>query len=159
MALHALLLLDRLPILCLLVGAAAQVSHHTLLKRFPYNSALAPSSLASAGLTLAATGAWLHHFWTSRYSGEYMVAFCLVTTWLTPFALLLGVTGEQAVLPGAGGFPYSSPGPAQHGGAAPPKKASRRGLALRMFDVLRRKRDDVVPGLVSHLPGVTKEKI
>ncbi len=38
----------------------------------------------------------------------------------------------------------------------------RRTLALRMFDMLRRKRDEVMPGVVSHFPNSglgMKEKI
>lgn len=157
LALHAALIIDRQPLLCLATGAAAQVAYHALLKRFPYNTLGQGASLAAAGLFLAATGLWARHFWVEQHSIEYMVGFCLVTTWLTPFFILLGVSGDQSSLPGAGGYPYASPA-APSTGVSPGKK-QRRGLALRMFDVLRRKRDDVIPDIMSSLPGMSKEKM
>lgn len=155
LVLHAILLLDRPPLLCIGTSVASQLACLALLKPFPYNQLSAPNSLASGALTLAATALWVRHFWGLRYSLEYIVAFCLVTVWLAPFVLLLGVTGDQSALPGASGFPLQPPA----GQLAAKKQPQRRGLALRLFDIVRQKRDEAMPTLTSHLPGVTKEKM
>ncbi len=83
----------------------------------------------------------------------------LVTSWCVPFVFFLSMAGEQAVLPGAGGYPYSSPDRRDSGnsGGGGGGKKQRRGLALRIFDVLRRKRDEVLPASSGFL--MPKEKI
>lgn len=81
----------------------------------------------------------------------------LTTTWFVPGALFLSMAGEQAVLPGAGGYPYSSHKASSEGG-----DKSRRGVALRFFDVMKKKRDEVLPDMLAKLPasaGIMKEKI
>ena len=166
LALHALLLLDRLPLLNLALGVAAHVSYGRLLRRFPYLQLGGPDALAAAALLLASTAAWWRHFRGSFYTTEYVGAFLLVTTWLVPAAFLLSLAGDQAVLPGAGANPYahaSSSGSLGGGGAGGSSgygggggggggQKQRRTLALRVFDLLRRKRDEALPGVARHLP-------
>lgn len=124
--------------------------------------------LISVAALLVSSGAWLRYYWKTRYTVEYILAFLLVTTWLVPFGFFLGMAGDQAVLPGAGGYPYSSAalgGPSNGGlsGSSGGGQKQRRGLALRIFDVLRRKRDEVLPDVIGKLPAsagmMPKEKI
>lgn len=92
-----------------------------------------------------------------------MLAFLSVTTFIVPFIFFLSLAGDQAVLPGAGGYPYSSPQSTPgNGGSVGEKK--RRGFALRLFDILRRKRDEVLPDVIGRYAGpstglLPKEKI
>ena len=65
-------------------------------------------SLVTAGFFLVNVGLWCRYYYRSFYTIEYIGAFVLVTTVLVPFILFLSMAGEQAVLPGAGGYPYSS---------------------------------------------------
>jgi hypothetical protein len=71
------------------------------------------------------------------------------------------------VLPGAGGYPYSSPDRRDSGndggGGLGVGQKQRRGLALRIFDILRRKRDEVLPDVMAKFPAssglMPKEKL
>jgi len=80
------------------------------------------------------------------------------------------MAGDQAVLPGAGGYPYSGPDRQKYGngsssssGGGGAGQKQRRGLALRIFDILRRKRDEVLPDAMAKFPAsaglMPKEKI
>ncbi len=78
------------------------------------------------------------------------------------------MAGDQAVLPGAGGYPYSSPDRRDLGSGGAANSSSggqkqRRGLALRIFDILRRKRDEALPDIMAKFPAssgfMPKEKI
>ena len=165
LALHLLLLIDRLPLLCLTLGLASHVASSRLLRRFPYMELTSSEGLLSLAAFAASNLAWVRHFWTSMYTVEYIVAFLLVTTWLVPFGFFLGMAGDQSVLPGAGGYPYSAPqmgGSSSSGGGGEGGKR-RRGLALRIFDILRRKRDEVMPDMMARMPAssglMPKEKI
>lgn len=172
LVLHALLLWDRLPAVCLACGAAAHVSYLRLLKPYPYIQLTSPNGLASIALWLASTGLWVRHFMGTLYTVEYIAAFLLLTTWLVPFAFFLGMSGDNAVLPGAGGYPYSVASSGSSGSllqrstSGRPQPADggkkRRGLMLRIFDTLRRKRDKVLPEIAKQLPDAShllKEKI
>jgi hypothetical protein len=161
--LHTLLLFDRQPLSCLLLGAAAQIGYIRFMQRFPFISFLGSSEgLVAGGLFLANNIMWVRHFWGSRFTIEYILAFFLATTWLVPITLFLGMAGDQSVLPGAGGYPYST-GPShghQHGDG---DSKQRRGMMLRLFDILRRKRNAVLPEVMSRFPPSSglhpKEKI
>lgn len=178
---NGLLIIDGVPIYCVLSGLVAHGLYYRLLhrSRFPYISTESPDALMAIGGFLCNTGAWVFHYWHSRYTTEYIAAFLLITTWLVPFALSLSLAGEQTSLPGAGGYPYSvstqfgSPGHSyshsdyghndySHSGASSGGK-QRRGLALRIFELLRMKRDEVIPEMMSKLPLepalMPKEKI
>lgn len=193
LVLHLLLLLDRLPLLCLAVGAASHLAYARLLRQLPYVQITSPEGLLATAAFAGSNVIWIRHYYPTFYTVEYVLAFMLVTTWLVPFAFFLSMAGENAVLPGAGGFPYSSPPPSEwegrpdlHGAARweadhsctarahpirpinptrpaggsrgePPKK-KRRGLALRIFDVLRRKRDEALPDVLARMQPM-KEKI
>ena len=149
--LHPFLLIDRLPVHCVALGFGAHVAYLRLVRRFPYMSFTSPEGLTALAGFLASTAAWAYHYWHTYYTLEYTAAFMLITTWIVPFVFFLSAAGDQSVLPGAGGYPYSSPGPAPRDGGS--KQKQRRGLALRIFDILRRKRDEVLPDVVSKLPG------
>lgn len=69
-----------------------------------------PRARLPAGCFLCSLGLWARHYWHTYYTIEYVAAFLLVTTLLLPFILFLSMAGEQAVLPGAGGFPYTAAG-------------------------------------------------
>lgn len=178
---NGLLIIDEVPMYCVLSGLVAHGLYYRLLhrSRFPYISIESPDALMAIGGFLCNTGAWVFHYWHSRYTTEYIAAFLLITTWLVPFALSLSLAGEQTSLPGAGGYPYSvstqfgSPGHSyshsdyghndySHSGASSGGK-QRRGLALRIFELLRMKRDEVIPEMMSKLPLepalMPKEKI
>lgn len=160
-AVHALLLVDRLPLRCLALGVVAHIAYLRLLRRFPYIQPGSGDGLLAIVTFLVSNGLWIHHFWRSYHTVEFILAFLLATTWLVPSALFLGMAGEQSVLPGAGGYPYSTHATGSTGSGS--GQRSRRGLALRVFDVLRRKRDEVLPDVVAKLPGsapfMPKEKI
>ncbi|GAB4823965.1 hypothetical protein N2152v2_011011 [Parachlorella kessleri] len=120
----------------------------------------------SIGFFLANVGLWCRYYYRSFYTIEYIGAFVLVTTVLVPFVLFLSMAGEQAVLPGAGGYPYSAGssgnlnrtisgsllgggGTAGQGaaGAAAGAGQKRRSLALKLFDLLKRKRQQRQPAI------------
>ena len=67
--LHLLLVLDRLPALCLLCGVAAHVAYLRLLKPFPYISLQSPTGLAALGLLALSTLLWVRHFLKTYYTG------------------------------------------------------------------------------------------
>ena len=67
--LHLLLVLDRLPALCLLCGVAAHVAYLYLLKPFPYISLQSPTGLAALGLMVLSTLLWVRHFLKTYYTG------------------------------------------------------------------------------------------
>lgn len=170
LALHALLLIDRLPVLCLGLGVASHLCYNRLLARFPYISLTSQDALLSMVGLVASTAAWGNHFWKRHYTVEYIVAFLVVTTWLVPFIYFLSMAGDQAVLPGAGGYPYASPSSSpvrtvsgrdmSAGGQKPQRQ--RRTVLLRVFDALRRKRDAVLPDVVGRFPAssaILKESI
>lgn len=102
----------------------------------------------------------------------------LATTWALPAAFFLSMAGDQSILPGAGGFPYnntntnisfssSSSSPQKSGFDSGNSRGigdsgkQRRGLALRIFDLLRKKRDEVIPEMIKGHASVAllKEKI
>jgi hypothetical protein len=148
-----------------------------LLRKFPYINLTSQEALSAFGCSLISSFFWLRHYWSTYYTVEYIVAFMLATTWALPAAFFLSMAGDQSVLPGAGGFPYSANNPSssssspQKGGLESSNSSNnisgsgkqRRSLALRMFDLLRKKRDEVIPDMIkshsslafSHL----KEKI
>lgn len=178
--LHLLLFWDRLPPACLGCGIAAHIVYLRLLKPFPYIQIGSGSGLLAIALWLASTGLWVRHFIGTYYTVEYIAAFLLVTTWLVPFAYFLGMSGDNAVLPVSGGYPYSMGGSSSSGSLqrtpsggsylqrtasgrpVAPSGKKRRGLMLRIFDALRRKRDQVLPDIAKQMPDAThllKEKI
>jgi hypothetical protein len=71
--LHAILLYDRLPPLCLAVGFATHLSYLRLLKPFPYISLTSASGFTSLGLLLASSVLWVRHFMTTFYTGGLQV--------------------------------------------------------------------------------------
>ena len=164
--LNGLLVIDGLPYHCLGLGVLAHVMYYRVLhaKRFPY------VDMSSTDAVLALVGfvcngaSWIVYFWNTQYTIEYIAAFVLMTTCLVPFALFLSLGSDQDSLPGAGGYPYR---PSSEGASMTPlgvssrKEKKPRGLALRVFDVLRRKRNQVMPDLVGSLdPSFgLKEKI
>lgn len=170
---NGLLIIDGLPIYCILSGFVAHGLYYRLLhrSRFPYISLESPDALMAIGGFICNTGAWVYHYWHSRYTTEYIAAFLLITTWLVPFTLSLSLAGEQTSLPGAGGYPYSvstqfgSPGHSySHSDSGTPSGGKqRRGLALRIFDLMKSKKDEVIPDMMSKLPFepalMPKEKI
>jgi hypothetical protein len=101
----------------------------------------------------------------------------LATTWALPAAFFLSMAGDQSILPGAGGFPYNTnTNSSFSSSSSPPQKSGldsrdsrgvgdsgkqRRGLALRIFDLLRKKRDEVIPEMIKGHASVAllKEKI
>ncbi|KAI7839316.1 hypothetical protein COHA_007014 [Chlorella ohadii] len=165
--LHLLLFTDKLPPTALAVGIAAHLSYIRLLKPFPYIQLTAGGTLASIGLLVASTVLWLKHYMSSYYTVEYIAAFLLLTTFLVPFAFFLGMSGDYTTLPGAGGWvPTPSGGAALQrtgsGRVLGPAEKKRRGAVLRLFDMLRRKRDEVLPDIARQLPDAShlmKEKI
>lgn len=163
LVLHGLLLFDRQPLSCLLLGAATQIGYIRLMRRFPFISFLGSTDgLVAGALFLANNILWIRHFWATRFTIEYILAFFLATTWLVPSIIFLGMAGDQSVLPGAGGYPYST-GPLHVEQHANGDSKHRRGLMLRIFDILRRKRNAVLPEVMSRLPPSSglhpKEKI
>lgn len=86
------------------------------------------------------------------------------------------MAGDQSILPGAGGFPYNNNNNSFSSLSSTPQKnglessnsggiggsgKQRRGLALRIFDLLRKKRDEVIPEMIKGHASVAllKEKI
>jgi hypothetical protein len=127
-----------------------------------------PEGLTAIAACLLSSAAWLNHWHKSYYTIEYILAFMLVTSWCVPFVFFLSMAGDQAVLPGAGGYPYSSPDRRDLGSGGAANSSSggqkqRRGLALRIFDILRRKRDEALPDIMAKFPAssgfMPKEKI
>ena len=108
LALHlALLLFDRQPVSCVLVGAAAHAAYTRLLPRFPYvQLGSVDFAVAVAGL-VASHVLWLRHFWHDTYaSAEYVAGFFVVCVWLVPFGFFISIAAGDTTLPGlSGGAP------------------------------------------------------
>ncbi|KAI3428263.1 hypothetical protein D9Q98_006642 [Chlorella vulgaris] len=170
---HVLLLYDRLPLLCLGAGIATHLSYLRLLKPFPYIEVTSANGFTSLGLLVVSTVLWVRHFMTTFYTVEYIAAFLLMTTGLVPFAFFLGMSGDNAVLPGYNLPPSGGSGSLQHASSGLQRLSSsvqrtasstqkkRRGLMLGIFDALRRKRDQVLPNVAKQLDSthLLKEKI
>ena len=112
LALHlALLLFDRQPVSCVLVGAAAHGAYARLLPRFPYVQ-LGSVDFAVAVAGLVATHVlWLRHFWHDTYaSAEYVAGFFVVCVWLVPFGFFISIAAGDTALPGlgSGAPPYAA---------------------------------------------------
>ena len=112
LALHlALLLFDRQPVSCVLVGAAAHGAYARLLPRFPFvQLGSVDFAVAVAGL-VASHVLWLRHFWHDTYaSAEYVAGFFVVCVWLVPFGFFISIAAGDTALPGLGGGapPYAA---------------------------------------------------
>ncbi|KDD74480.1 hypothetical protein H632_c1284p1 [Helicosporidium sp. ATCC 50920] len=156
--LHILLLTDRHPVTHVALGLVAHALYQRLLRRFPYTSLTAPETLASVGAFVLSTYLWATRVRGLHHSMEYTISFLLVTTWLVPLTILMGVAGDTAVLPTSGssasfGGPYYGAGPSVQTSSAAKAKSKSRSVALRVFDLLRRKRDDLMPTVAGQLPG------
>ncbi|KAK9812341.1 hypothetical protein WJX73_003811 [Symbiochloris irregularis] len=112
LVMHLLLLVvDRGPVLPLVISAAAQASYFRLLPGFPFLRLTSEPALTSSGLLLAAQGMWARHFYLHHRSIEFAAGFCLVTVWLVPCVFLLSLSANESVLPGApGNLPPASGG-------------------------------------------------
>lgn len=176
LVLHLLLLIDRLPLHCLAIGMASHIAYSRLLKKYPYMSLASGEGLLAGIAFVVNNVAWVRHYHKSYFTLEYIVAFFLVTTWIVPFGFFLSMAGEQAVLPGAGGYPLTTMhSSGSSGGLEVMHSASsriyqqhdgnkqRKTLALRIFDILRKKRDEVLPEMLGVLPPsaglMPKEKL
>ena len=130
LALHlALLLFDRQPVSCVLVGAAAHGAYARLLPRFPFvQLGSVDFAVAVAGL-VASHVLWLRHFWHDTYaSAEYVAGFFVVCVWLVPFGFFISIAAGDTALPGLGGGapPYAAAAMARDA-AASSRSSARAG--------------------------------
>jgi hypothetical protein len=175
-AIHALLLiLDRLPVVCIAIGIAGHVFYYRLLKTFPYITLTSPDFVASLGLLVASHISWIWFFMKdprcAYVSLEWLLAFMLVLVWLTPFVFFISLAANESVLPGGGvsGYEGIGNGRASAGGASSqrgereplnsPQRKGRRaqGQLLGFLIFLRRKRDEVLPIITHSIPAARRD--
>ena len=111
----ALLVIDRLPFLCILISCAAQGAYWTLLKRFPFMELASPEFLGSVGALILNHFMWMRHFkhddhhddhygrYNDGHSVEYLLGFFLMVVWIVPFGFFISLAANESVLPGGGG--------------------------------------------------------
>ncbi len=171
---HALLLLvDRLPLICIAIGIAAHALYYRLLKTFPYITLASTDFLASIGLLVSSHIVWIRFFMKdprcAYVTVEWLVGFMLIVVWLTPFVFFISLAANESVLPGGvsgyEGFGNGTSGSGvspQRGGEREPRNAQRRGRRtqgqlLGFFNFLRRKRDEVLPIVAQAIPATRKD--
>lgn len=154
--LNLALLIDGLPLMCVITGCIAQLLYFRILraKLFPYLDMSCPDVLLGFAGFLANTGLWVKYFWNSRYTNEYVASFMLITSWSVPFMLSLCLSGGESVLPGAGGYPYTMDRSASFSSdlrheprsSSKSQKSSRtrQSWALRVFDLVKGKTKDTL---------------
>ena len=98
----ALLVVDRLPILCVGTAIAAQLTYNTLLKRFPFMEMTSLEFLGSLGMLVANHFVWMRHFREAYHSMEYLLGFFLMVVWIVPFGFFISLAANESVLPSGG---------------------------------------------------------
>lgn len=101
----ALLVVDRLPFLCIALSIGAQCIYHRLLRRFPFMELTSPDFLGSVGMLVATHFAWMRHFRNDEsdyHSVEYLLGFFLMVVWIVPFGFFISLAANESVLPGSG---------------------------------------------------------
>jgi hypothetical protein len=175
-AIHTLLLiLDRLPVVCIAIGIAGHVFYYRLLKTFPYITLTSPDFFASLGLLVASHISWIWFFMKdprcAYVSLEWLLAFMLVLVWLTPFVFFISLAANESVLPGGGVSGYEGFGNGRAGGGgasshreerepldSPQRKGRRtQGQLLGFLIFLRRKRDEVLPIITHSIPAARRD--
>ncbi|KAK9820458.1 hypothetical protein WJX72_010579 [[Myrmecia] bisecta] len=153
------------------LGAAAQAAYLRLLKRFPFISLMSMEFLSSTVLLVVSQGLWTRHFWNSWHSMEYILGFFLVMVWLVPFVLFLGLSANETVLPGGlGGMPHAysvsslhsyGTDTAAHRQGTLQRRRGRgtKSLLLQIFNLVRRKRDEVLPEVEQTLSTMAGAKV
>lgn len=157
--LHLLVLLfDRLPLMWIATGVAAQMSYWRLLKHFPFIPLTDVDFLISLGLLAVNQAGWMYYFYHTHHTIEYILSFFELMVWVVPFTILLSLAAYDPSLT----LPEVDP----HRGwdhAAPEPGAPRRGgkgtrsLLLVAFDALRRKKDEVLPMVSSSTYPLRKD--
>ncbi|XRB07287.1 transmembrane adaptor Erv26 [Pycnococcus provasolii] len=127
-ALHAVLLIvDRLPLVTMLVSVTAQGTYFRLLKsNFPFVSSLSEPVLTSLCAFATSQYCWYGTF-TTRWADapvDFSIGFMIVVSWLVPLTLLISVSSADAVLP------HGAP-------SAAPSGSQRRGVVLQVLDAGR----------------------
>lgn len=135
--LHALLLLDRFPLLLTLISIGSHIIYSLNLRRFPIVKLTDPIFLLSCALVLLNHYLWFRHFSKPpkpNPSGRYnyyevqgniptfteIASFFGLGVWLVPFALFVSLSAGENVLPSMGseyatgkGSSFISPGQEQ----------------------------------------------
>jgi|TARA_B100001142_G_scaffold96742_1_gene98630 hypothetical protein len=123
----ALLVIDRLPFLCILISCAAQGAYWTLLKRFPFMELASPEFLGSVGALILNHFMWMRHFkhddhhddhygrYNDGHSVEYLLGFFLMVVWIVPFGFFISLAANESVLPGGGGVGLKGSGASSDG--------------------------------------------
>lgn len=161
-----LLLVDRLPVVCIGVGIVSHVVYYRLLKTFPYITLTSGDFLGSLGLLVVSHIVWIRFFFKdprcAYVSVEWLFGFMLIMVWLVPFAFFISLAANESVLPSSGsgsGYQGLGHGDASlgHGddtmGAAPRRKSRRQSQLLGFLNFLRKKRDEVLPIVTQAIPS------
>ena len=119
----ALLVIDRLPFLCILISCGAQGAYWTLLRRFPFMELTSPEFLGSVGMLILNHFMWMRHFkhddpGYGHYDGhsvEYLLGFFLMVVWIVPFGFFISLAANESVLPGGGGVGLKGSGASSDG--------------------------------------------
>jgi len=175
--LHVLLLVvDRLPVLCIGVGIASQLAYQTLLKRFPFMEVTSKEFLGSSVMLVANHVVWMRHFNQGRQSVEYLLGFFLMVVWIVPFGFFVSLAANESVLPGGGlagsggGLGSGGFGGASGGGGMPAGafgtfgdggggKKKRANVILKVLDFGKAQWERVAKkSFPNGLPGTYKER-
>lgn len=154
--LHAALLLDEVPVTCTLVGAAAHLFYMHTLRKYPCMDVLSWEFLISAGMLVTSQVLWMHHFYDTYHSMEFVLGFFCVMVWTVPFIMFIGLSANENVLPGAPGGPSYQRAPQQAPGRRTGQSA-KRGLLLTALANLQRHTQQVMPALEKKVTALNKE--
>ncbi|KAJ7546301.1 hypothetical protein O6H91_08G034500 [Diphasiastrum complanatum] len=150
---HALLLLvDRLPFLCILCGIASHIFYLLMLKRFPYIVFLSYEFISSVAFLIASHFLWFRFFLYDprcvNISIEWVLGFLLVTVWSVPLAFFISLASNDSALP-------MGSGPSQqgynHSESSRISGARTRGAFLQILKILKHKGDEVLPQVTREL--------
>lgn len=175
----ALLVVDRLPFLCIAVSIVSQLAYTTLLKRFPFIEVSSVEFIGSLGMLALNHFVWMRHFRAAvvHHSMEYLLGFFLMVVWIVPFGFFISLAANESVLPSGGlagsggglGGGAASGGGLGGGGVGMPAgafgtfadagKKKRANVILQVLDFGKAQWDRVAKrSFPNGLPGTYKER-
>mmetsp|Transcript_36729 Transcript_36729/g.50990 ORF Transcript_36729/g.50990 Transcript_36729/m.50990 type:complete len:210 (+) Transcript_36729:233-862(+) len=138
----ALLVVDRLPLVCILCGIGSHAMYYTLLKKFPFIELASTSFICSVLALIVSHYVWIQHFiHGSRVSIEFVMGFFLICVWLVPFAFFISLAANESVLPMSASTSQST----DHGSTSGHTGKRSRGTLLSLMNFIRSTSDQVLP--------------
>mmetsp|Transcript_29202 Transcript_29202/g.82395 ORF Transcript_29202/g.82395 Transcript_29202/m.82395 type:complete len:231 (+) Transcript_29202:454-1146(+) len=129
-----LLVVDRMPAICIAAGILAQLSYYQLLKGFPFIPLTDIRFMFSSVMLVINHCCWMRHFLSTTHSMEWICSFFFLAVWMVPFGFMMSLVSLDSVLPG-GANPIPKAG----------KGKSTKSTMLQFFTFARSKTDQLLP--------------